>query len=353
MHIINKSIRIINYDTQQIITIEPPETFDLYVSELINHIGENKTVRTYKTRSNLTEVIGSILCICNNKNDETTVSDKMNVVATRLLLKEVEAQKKIRRTNTTVQKGSLIQSLLYDEDNEQYVYLLAKVEHTEWVDDSDFTFKTGFSKDKKSMWKSCLFELPSMDADMFYAKIYSDTQAQYWSEGFLELDVVNSDESNTQQAFQAIDATLGRYFRGITSPDHTIIRNHFIGYFKNNKYIDYPIMVNSILENYQIVDSGLNSEEIQNMNKKIQDIRRKLLELPEKKKFDSQFNAVNSAINARIRRIYPVNDGIDLKVTGDIEDLSTTIRSMEENGVRYIKIRTNNSETYRRFNFNN
>lgn len=351
MTIIHKSIRIINYETQKVTSRETPEAFDAYVAELINHISNNTSVREYKTRSNSTEVIGCVLAICANQNAGELVSSKMDTMANRLLLKEIEAQGQIRRTNTIVQKGSLIQALLFDESEERYVYLLAKVEHTEWVDDSDFTFKTGFSKDKKTMWKSCLFDLSDLAADEFHARIYSDTKAQYWSNGFLELDEMNSDELNTQRAFQAIDATLGHGFRGVTRPDHTIIRNHFIGYFKNNEHIDYQMMVNSILENYQPVDTDLNPEEIQTISEKIQSIRVKLLEQPEKKKFDSQFNAVNSVINARIRKVYPINDGIELKVTRDIKDLSTTIKSVEEDGIRYIKVRTNNDETYHRFRF--
>ena len=105
----------------------------------------------------------------------------MKILARRLLLEETKAQIQIRHTNTTVQKGSLIQALLFDDIAEKYVYLLAKVEHTEWVDDSDFTFKTGFSKDKKTIWKSCLFDLSNLTAQEFYAKVYSDTKAQYWS----------------------------------------------------------------------------------------------------------------------------------------------------------------------------
>lgn len=351
MTIINKSIRIINYETQQVAPRDTPEAFDAYVAELINHISNNTSVREYKTRSNSTEVIGCVLAVCANQNNEGLVCGKMDMMANRLLLKETEAQGQIHRTNTTVQKGSLVQALLFEEADERYMYLLAKVEHTEWVDDSDFTFKTGFSKDKKTMWKSCLFDLADLAADEFHARIYSDTKAQYWSNGFLELDEMNSDELNTKRAFQAIDATLGYGFKGVTRPDHTIIRNHFIGYLKNNEHIDYQTMVNSILENYQPVDTDLNPGEIHAMSEKIQAIRAKLLEQPEKKKFDSQFNAVNSAINARIRKIYPINDGIDLKVTRDIVDLSATIKSVEEDGIRYIKVRTNNDETYRRFRF--
>jgi hypothetical protein len=341
MIIVQKTIHIIDYENSQVLQRQTHDAFESYVTDLINHISDNAAVREYKTRSNATEVIGSILALCADLDAAEVVSSKMGGIAKRLLLKESEAQEQIARTNTNVQKGSLIQALLLD-DEENYAYLLAKLEHSEWVDDFDFSFKTGFSKDKKTLWKSCLIDLPDITLSEFHAKIYSNTVAKYWSDGFLELDEMNSDESNTSRAFKAIEATLNQNFRGVASPDHTIIRNHFIGYFKNNNHIDYATMVNTILENYQPVDPELKPE-------KIQAIRTKLLEQPSKKKFDSQFNAVNSAINARIRRVYPINEGIDLKVTRDIEDLSGTIQSIEENGVKYIRVRTNNDATYRKF----
>lgn len=344
MQITQKSIRIIDYEQQHILTRETPEAFDEYVAELIDHISNNDSVREYKTRSNATEVIGSILNLCANQTDEAGVISKMDGVANRLLLKKAVAQERIAHTRTNVQKGSLIQALLFDEEVNDYVYLLANVEHSEWVDDADFTFKTGFSKDKKTIWKSCLFELTDLSADEFNAKIYSNTVAKYWSDDFLELDEMTNDETNTTRAFKAIDATLNQNFRGMASPDHTIIRNGFVSYLKNNDHIDFSSMVDSVLENYTPVDPNIRQE-------KIQDIRRKLLEQPEKKSFDCQFRAVNSAINARIRKVYNINDGIDLKVTRDVEDLYGTIQGVEENGIRYIRVRTNNDDTFNRFHY--
>lgn len=344
MRIAQKSIRIIDYEQQHILTRETPEAFEAYVAELINHISNNDSVREYKTRSNETEVIGSILNLCANQADATSVLLKMDGVANRLLLKEVAAQERIARTRTNVQKGSLIQALLFNEEINNYVYLLAKIEHSEWVDDADFTFKTGFSKDKKTIWKSCLFDLSDLNSTEFYAKIYSNTVAKYWHDDFLELNEITSDESNTTRAFKAIDATLNQNFRGKSSPDHTIIRNGFISYLKNNDHIDFPTMVDAVLESYAPVDQDINPE-------KIQDIRTKLLEQPRKRNFDSQFRPVNSAINARIRKVYNINDGIDLKVTRDIEDLSGTIQAIEEDGIRYIRVRTNNDATFSKFHY--
>lgn len=342
MQIVQKSIFIIDYELQRVLPRETPPTFESYVAELINHISDNDSVREYKTRSNATEVIGSILSLCANQGDAALVSSRMGGMANRLMRMEVAAQERIGRTRTNVQKGSLIQALLFDQDNNIYVYLLANVEHSEWVDDADFTFKTGFSKDKKTIWKSCLIDLPDLEATEFHARIYSNTVAKYWNDDFLELDEMNSDETNTTRAFKAIDATLNQNFRGISSPDHTIIRNTFVSYLINNDHIDFPTMVDTVLGNYQPVDPDVNPE-------KILAIKGKLLELPRKKNFDSQFNAINSAVNARIKKVYPINDGIDLKVTRNIGDLAGTIQSVEENGVRYIRVRTNNPDTFKKF----
>lgn len=353
MVIIHRSIHIVNYETQQTTSRETPETFDAYVSELIHHISSNRHVRDYKTVSIQTEVISCILSLYAHQGDDEIMSEIADTIANRLLRKEIEAQAQIIHTDTEVQKGSLIQALIYDEDSECYQYLLAKVEHTGWVDDADFTFKTGFSKDEKSMWKSCLFDLSDIDGVEFHARVYSNTKAQYWSSGFLELQEVTNDEINTIKAFRAIEATLGHGFKGTSSPDHTIIRNDFIGYLRSHDHIDYQDMVNEILANYHPVDIDLSPEEAQRASERIRNIRTKLLEQPEQKHFDCQFNAISSAINARIRRVYPISEGVDLKVTRDIQDLSETIMAIEEEGRQYLKVRTTNNATFNLFRFNN
>lgn len=342
MEIVQRSIYIIDYESKNILSKEIPVTFEAYVAELVNHINDNESIREYKTRSNETEIIGSIRALCSAQTNMEIVCAKMNGIANRLMRMEVAAQEKIARTQTNVQKGSLIQALLFDSDNDNYVYLLAKVEHTQWVDDADFTFKTGFSKDKKTIWKSCLIDLPDVTATEFHARIYSNNVAKYWNDDFLELDEMNSNETNTTRAFKAIDATLNQNFRGISSPDHTIIRNSFVSYLITHDHVDFPLMVDTVLGCYQPIDSDINTEKIQN-------IKEKLLRMPEAKNFDNQFIAINNAIKARIKKVYPINEGIDLKVTRNIDNLPEIIQSIEENGVRYVRIRTNNGNTFKQF----
>ena len=104
---IYKSIYTINYEKEQVISISTPAAFDDFVSELIDHISNNSSVRDYKTQSDSTEVISCIKTICNDIDNNEQVHAKMNVIAKRLLREEIEAQNKIGNTKTFVKKEAL------------------------------------------------------------------------------------------------------------------------------------------------------------------------------------------------------------------------------------------------------
>ena len=341
MQIVTKSIRVIDYEAQQIYIRETPTTFDQYVSELIAHINENRNVRMFQTRSVDTEVIGCIKHIVRNPDDVELVSNKTNAIARRLLIKEIDAQQRVAHMSTNVQKGSLVQALLFDEETEQSIYLLAKVEHSDFVDDADFSFKSGFSKDKKTFWKSCLIEIPDLEAALYTARIYSNTVAKYWSDDFLELQEMVSDESNTFHAFKAIESTLNRNIRSSAPRDYTVIRNAVISYFKNHEHFDYSTMLADILDGYQVTDLPRD---------RLESLRSKLSDLPRTKHFDRQFNPVPSVINTRIKKVYKVNDGIQIRITDEIHQLDKTITAYQDTtGNRFIRILTNDELTYRQF----
>lgn len=341
MKIINRSIRIIDYTSKSILSRETPNSFDEYVIELISHINSNEKVRNYKTRSNTTQVICCSLQILKDKENEEFVLELMNGIADRLLRTEIDAQARVDRLSISVKKGSLIQALLYDESVDAYSYLLAKVEHSDFVDDSDFSFKTGFSRSKKNIWKSCLFDLGNPEANTFDVKVYSDTKAKFWSDGFLELDEMVSDEVNTVKAFKAIDETLNRSIKKVSLEDYTYIRNAFISYFRNHDFIDYSSMIEDVVGSYQPAEFPA---------EKFNDFKSKLNSLPQKKVFDYQFNSVSNAINARIKKTYKVYDGIEIKITSDIPDIKNTIKAyQDEDGIRYIRIKTNDEDTYQSF----
>lgn len=341
MEIILQSIRIIDYENNDVYSRETPELFSEYIRQLISFINSNTAIREYKTRSLNTEVISCVQDIVKNQIDIDTVIATMDTIAKRLLLKEIDVQRTIERMNKNVQKGSLIQALLYDLENDSYTYLLAKVEHTDFVDDSDFSFKSGFSKDIKKLWKSCLIKIDDLAALEFYAKIYTNTSANYWYDDFLELDEVVSDEVNTNKAFRAIESALNRNIKNISPRDHIVLRNTIIAYFKSNNHIDYDTMIQTTLGNYRPVELE---------QKKMDSFIDKVKELPDKHNFERQFNSVPSVINARIRKVYDVCQGVQLRITDAIDGFDDVISSYRDvEGNRFVRIKTDNEITFRRF----
>jgi hypothetical protein len=119
------------------------------VFDLISHITTNDSVRDYKADSPNKEVLSCIRELIPNLDNLNFINSKQDLVAQRLLQEEVKAQEKIHHLRTKVQKGSLIQAVLLNDETNSHVYLLAKVEHTGWFDAADYTLKTGFSQDKK------------------------------------------------------------------------------------------------------------------------------------------------------------------------------------------------------------
>ena len=338
MIITKKSVHIIDYESNNVYFRSVPSNFDEYISELIDYIENNKNTRPYKSTSDTIQVIVEAKKICHISDEETNRISFENI-AKRLLNAEIDAQSAIGHMNINVKKGSLIQALIYNPQEAKFSYLLAKVEHSDFVDDDDFSFKTGFSKDKKNIWKSCIIDLSNPIEDIYYSKIYSDTSAKYWSKSFLEFVELNSDEKNTGVSFKETESVLKRRLKHISLKDYDQLRNSLIGYYRTHEFITYSEMIESVISNYKPYNEQLFTPDVK---KGILDT---LEELPAKKGFDAQFNAVPKEIKARMKRKFNVCDGVEVNVLHDID--SDTIRSTESvSGERLILIKTNNSEMF-------
>jgi len=338
MEIIATSVHLIDYENETTKLIAPPEAFEEYVSELISYINDNTTIREFVTESRRTEVVSGAISIMENIDDSDSVQRDFNIIANRLLRKETEAQQRVEHMDIQLQKGSLIQALVFTKENQKYTYLLAKVEHGGFVDDVDFSFKSGFSKDKKTIWKTCIFDLSDTETSKIPAKIYSNTAAKYWWSDFLELSPVINDENNTRNAFKAIDSTMNKMIKVASPYDHTLIRNTFVSWFRNRDHLDYDQMVRDVLDSF--VPAELPQE-------KVTALRDRLLELPEERKFDRQFTPVPTAIKARIKKVYDVYQGIKLHITEEIDDIEQVITAERSpDGTQYIKIKTTEKATF-------
>ena len=121
-------------------------------------------------------------------------------------------------------------------DNDTYSVLIAKVEHKSYFDDIKFDKRTGYSTDDNKMWKSCLFKFEKNNDEILIQeiKVFLDNNAKYWTENFLELDPMNEDDINTNNAFRALDMVLTRNVKKQYPKDYTTLRNSVICYFRNS-----------------------------------------------------------------------------------------------------------------------
>lgn len=347
MVVIYKSIYMIDYENDDAIQKEAPEDFNQFIQELIQFVSNNHSVRKYQPYTQTTQVVNCskqiVSMALREEGDLTIVTEMFHDIASKLLRVEVETQERIAQTGQQIKKGSLIQALLYSEDDGEYSFLIAKVEHTGFVDDEDYSYKSGFSRDERNIWKSCVFDINVDEEEVTIdsASIYLQRKATYWAQDFLDLKEMIDDESNTKLAWKWIESTLTHNIKQDAPSDYLVLRNHVIGYLRNPQHIDYNTMIENIFANYEPID--ISPEELL-------PVKDKLLDLPEKKCFDRQFTSVPNAIRGvKIRKVFHVNQGIEIKLTGHVDDFKNKIKSHEDIDQRYIQIITDSEEVFRAF----
>lgn len=335
MEIVKKSVNIINYDKREIEDRDIGENFNAYIEELINYFKLNESTRKYKSRSLNTEVVSSILGIVSNQDEFGNLNKN---ISRRLLKEEIKVQEKISTMGVDIQKGSLIQAVVLD-DTDNYMYVIAKVEHEKFVDDIDYSFKSGFSRDKQKIWKTCIFESINEDVGSIESKIFLNNKAKYWTDSFLELDEVRNDEINTISAFKSVDALLRREVKKYSEGDYFILKNSLVGELRKETLVDYPEMVKNLVTGYKTDNNNID----------INKLKDSLLELPKTHNFDNQFNSIPESLKKASERIFKVSDNIELKIKGHIDPNKISMQR-ESDGRLYVKIETDNERLINIFN---
>lgn len=312
--------------------------FNEYLHKILITMANNKIVKNYKSKAETTQVLTCIKNIINNQNEPTNCEQFFESISTRLLEKEISAQNKIEKMEKSVQVGSLIQALFYDGDNQRYMFLLAKVAHVVFVNQVGLSDSRGFPKDIK-VYKSATFFIDETSNEELGVQLHQDTITKYWYDEFLELIELTNDEENTKNAFNAIDGFLNRRIKRNYPEDRAFLRNSFIHYFRTNATMDYDSMINDIFNDYSPINESFPRDEFKNG----------LLKLPEKKKFERNFQVVADIVKARIRTNYEVYPGIRLTVSENRE----VIETYTEEGKKYLKIQVTDETTYLEFTHGN
>ena len=307
-----------------------------------------KNTKEFCKRSDSTEVI-SILCkeIPAQLNEAAVTLEVINdleicnyskQIAERLLREEIKAKDKYEANlKIKIKNGSLLTTLVETEDG--YSYILAKIEHKPFIDNED-SFKHFGLPYENSTLKGCVINL-NEEYSVVDIKV-SDTGstiAKYWSDDFLEFDEVNDDERNTNRAMVEINRVLNRYVNTTSEQDCVHLRQKMLGYFDNSVSYKHTEMIEALLENFTP-----KSETI-----KIDEIRKKLNNLPEERNFDSSFEINKKIVDKKSKQHIEISDDISLNFTKNIPNIEDRIKSDIEEGIKLLKIYKINEDTYKLF----
>lgn len=346
--IIYKSFHNIDVGSGELTRKKMPEDFNVFVNEYIRFATRNDSIKLYGLHDDNTTVVNCIngivsigLSVAMLSEDQRSDLDAYShSIADKLLREEQLAQERITAMGTQIKKGSLIQAFI-KTDADEYMYIIAKVEHSEWYDGESLQKNFGFPSKKKNVWKSAVFPL-IVDEEIAFdtVRIYTDNDAKYWAIQFLELNEKRSDQTNTYTACNAIEMELKRKVKKHSERDYYNLRNALIHAMKISQQINYPEFVDALIGTYQPDEPALNMALLKTA----------LLELPEKGDFDKQFNTIPDAIKIRRRLKFPITIGIDLSISEDIKDYRKSITAVtDRHGARYIQITCRENSTYELF----
>ena len=308
-----------------------------FFNSIIDEVLEKETKKSYKPRTPTTEVISIITKVLKDmdSNEELLVN-----ISKRLLKYEISTQKDIDKLGTKIKKGCLLQA--YIKKNEKKYFIITKIEATDGLDMTELRMRAILPFSKKII-KNALFEI---NEDEEFGDIFlSDTNAnmsKYWYDDFLELEEMTTDEMNTQKTYGIVMREIKNKLEKISPSDYTFCRNACITFFKTKGTFDLNDAINDIFLSYNFEDEAIKKEEI------IEKIKNKI----KKEGLDTQFVLKKDVIKNRLIKMKKrVNEGISIEIDGYIENIKDSIYSIEQNGEKYIMIKSTEEETYKSFNW--
>jgi len=313
---------------------------DDYIETLTEKIITNKNNRHFEFTSDRKEVLTYINEIMKQHDSHDAFLVNAKGIANRLLETEIKTQKRMGALKE-LQKGSLIISKFSDQFSENI--LISKVEHETFLDSSDFKKMSGLPYEKGTL-KTCLIQIDYESKDIMDVIITDSNPSisKYWSESFLELDELKSNESNTRTSFNAMDQFISKKLQKQSPNDYTMIRNHLISYYRAQEDFSYENMLQAVFGKYQPEDTKID----------INRLRTDANELPEKKSFDRVFSIKPDVIKARIRKVVKLNSVSELRLTSSSDKFESLIRSKVIEGEKVLQIKIENEEAFKMFNFN-
>ena len=277
MNILYKSFYLIDVDNEIITRKDISEDFNGFIEDFIDFSNHNEKTKLY-TIQHEEDMISDCIKRIIQDNDEDYRNELSSKIATKLLESEKLAQAKIYPTGSKVKKGSLVQALVQKAQDE-YEYILAKVEHSEWYDGISLHRNSGFSSEKKSIWKFAIYNLYSINDHIVFndVSVFTDTKAKYWTVSFLELEEKHDDAFNTYNAYRAIDNELKNAIKTSSPRDYVVLSSEIQNTMNTPQELNYSDYIEDLMDHYEPVSDDL-KENILILNLKLYQLPLKINE---------------------------------------------------------------------------
>ncbi|PKP01671.1 MAG: hypothetical protein CVU11_14575 [Bacteroidetes bacterium HGW-Bacteroidetes-6] len=326
MEIIFSSLHHIDHGSSKTVNIPIVNKDDIlarYIRRLLKEITTSPNKKSYKFTRDTTEV-----CVAINQMICGEYDESASTIASRLLSAEQAAQMKMNKLNIEIQKGSLFQTIFKDK-NEKFI-IISKADHNEFIDVADLILKSGLPW-KKRVYKALMARISD---DNVLSEVYifdsNSTMTRYWWDDFFELEETRTDKHNTITSLDIIDMKVLNPIKKDFPADHTIIRNGILCYFRTKQEFELDGFIEYIVGDYTSVKE----------NFPLQRITEKLRSLPSRYNFDNRFEISKQDIKKRAVNRIKLTPNIDLLINGDIDLANTIIAEQDNEGTKYIKIKS-------------
>jgi hypothetical protein len=251
-------------------------------------------------------------------------------IAQKLYDVEMNAQERIEQMGVEIRKGCLLQlKVLHDNETK---FVIVKIDDDEFFDESDLKIKVGLPASKTRIQKAAVITFSdNLEIDGLLVSDSKSKITEYWYLYFLVAKQLQDSETNTKNAFNAIDKLLNKEVKSISPLDYWFLRNEIVNHFRNEEALVYDELVEKIKSH---------KPESEVFKKEFDTFVKKFEELPEKssKPFDTQFDLESKVISARIVKTVMLDNNFELRINGEISDLKNKIFAEADSKGKYIKI---------------
>ncbi|MBB5225209.1 hypothetical protein DYE50_04935 [Treponema ruminis] len=308
-----------------------------YLSELLDAIVSSSGDREYEFDETLMTTKNRILSIVKNL-DEQIKQNECILLAQKLLVTELDVQKKIQKLNVEIQKGILVIAAAKITDAD-YKFIITKADYAEFVEEITGNTKSGLPL-KKKIFKSFIADIKYANNDYTFQRIVTYdsniNHSVYWWKSFLELKELRDNTTNTKKAFELINNTVLAPLQKDHKTDYIKLWNSTVAYFRTKGEFDITYYAENVIGNYIPYDDSL----------EMSPLKTKITELQNKNKFDNKFEKDPLSITNRMKKELKLTNEIDLVIKQDIPNLSSIIKPKEEDGKKYIMVLSTDGYEY-------